>query len=76
MKLLLISCLTLTLSVSYAAEEEEDKENETASKDPIDFVLVCPEHSLHKGDEVPEWVTTIEAITYYCNESQDPEVTE
>lgn len=76
MKLLQAIFLTLLIGVCYAAEEEESKENEPTTKDPLDFVLVCPEHSVHKGDEVPEWVTTIEAITFFCNESQEPEVAE
>lgn len=74
MKLLHMVWLTLLVSVSYASENEEN--DQPVTKDPLDFVLVCPEHSVHKGDKVPEWATTIDAITFFCNDTQETEIAE
>ena len=53
--------------ICYATEKEEVIT--PVLTEPVEIVLVCPEGSKHEGDELPEWVTTDEAVLFYCNES-------
>ena len=70
MKFISIFWVSTLISVSYAAEEEVEG-SESAAPEPI--VIVCPEHTANKGDEVPKFATTVEAINFYCNDQQEPE---
>jgi len=73
MKFLNVIWITLLVGVCNASEEEDAI---PVKKDPLDIVLVCPEHSVHKGDEVPHWATTISAITFFCNDTKESEIAE
>jgi len=79
MKLLYVICFTLFTSLCFATDAnlEVDKEDaKPQAMDPLEIVLVCPEHSVHKGDIVPKWATTIDSIAYFCNDTQEPEIAE
>lgn len=70
MKLLSLLCLSFLFSVCYASEE---KTNSSENNAPEPIVLVCPEHTANKGDEVPKFATTVEAINFFCNDQQETE---
>jgi len=70
MKLFSILLLTTLFNLSYAVEEENKS---TESEAPEAIVLVCPEHTANKGDEVPKFATTVEAINFFCNDQQEAE---
>jgi len=78
MKVLNIIWLTflgLTFSVGIGhASMDEDKEPRI--QEPLELVLVCPEESKHAGDELPRWVTSSEAVDYFCNHTQETELAE
>lgn len=75
MKLLNVIFISLIAGVCYA-NEEKTEETAPVAQDPLDYVMVCPQHSVHKGDEVPKWATTIDAIAFFCNDSKETEIAE
>ena len=68
MKSLNVIWLTFLIGICYASE---DTNITPIIKDPVEIVLVCPEDSKHEGEELPKWVTTNNAIEYFCNEANN-----
>ncbi len=66
MKSITILILSLLACICFATESEEQVK--PILPEPVEIVLVCPEGSKHEGEELPKWVTTIEATDFYCNE--------
>ena len=60
MKFLYVIWISLLVGVCNASEEDDVV---PVKKDPLDIVLVCPEHSVHKGDEVPHWAVSYTHLT-------------
>lgn len=65
-------CLAALTSFCYASEIKGTIEPIYASPaEPLEVVLLCPEDSTNRGELVPNWVTTDEAIEYFCNDAEE-----
>jgi hypothetical protein len=70
MKLFSTLLFAALFNICYAADDEaKSSENEA----PEAIVIVCPEHTANKGDEVPKFATTVDAINFFCNDQQETE---
>jgi len=73
-----VFCFAALSSFCYASENKGTIEPIfTAPAEALEVVLLCPENSKNSGELVPKWVTTDEAIDYFCNDAEsEAEATE
>jgi len=69
MKLLSALCFTCLANFCYASENEDTIP--LVITEPVEIVLLCPDSSQHEGELVPKWVTSDEAIEFFCNDSTE-----
>ncbi|MFK7814834.1 MAG: hypothetical protein AB8B92_00710 [Gammaproteobacteria bacterium] len=76
MKLLSALCLVFFASTSFASGNNKVVTPIILQPEPVEMVMLCPDNSQHEGELIPKWVTSDEAIEFFCNDSEEIEIAE